>query len=216
MNDRDIQDLVEEELSWDPSLDATNIGVGVKQGVVTLMGHVGSYAHKLAAERAAQRVKSVRAIAEDLEVRFAGSAPSSDDEIALRAANVLDWDSSIPKGRVKIKSENGYVTLSGELDWRFQANSARERIAGLLGVRGVVNTITIKPQVNTGDVKQRIERALTRNAELEAKSIRVSVLDGQVTLEGKVDDWHDRDVARQAAWAAPGVKKVVDHLEIGA
>ena len=216
MNDRDIQNLVEEELSWEPSLDAANIGVGVKQGVVTLMGHVSSYAHKVAAERAAQRVKGVRAIAEDLEVRFAGSAPSSDDEIALRAANVLDWDSSIPKGRVKIKSENGYVTLSGELDWRFQANRASERISGLLGVRSVVNTITIKPQVNTGDVKRRIERALTRNAELEAKSIKVSVLDGQVTLEGKIDDWHDRDVARQAAWAAPGVKKVVDHLEIGA
>jgi osmotically-inducible protein OsmY len=179
------------------------------------MGHVDSYSEKLAAERAAQRVKGVRAIAEDLEVRFSGHAPSNDDEIALRAANVIDWDSSIPDGEVKIKVENGYVTLSGEVDWRFQANRARDHAAALSGVRGVTNLISVKPHVTPDDVKQRIEKALTRSAEIEAKAIKVKVLGGQVTLEGEVDAWHDRDVARQAAWAAPGVKSVVDHIRIG-
>lgn len=215
MNDHGIKSLVDEELAWEPSLDAANIGVGVKDGVVTLMGHVDSYSEKLAAERAAQRVKGVRAIAEDLEVRFSGHAPSNDDEIALRAANVIDWDSSIPDGEVKIKVENGYVTLSGEVDWRFQANRARDHAAALSGVRGVTNLISVKPHVTPDDVKQRIEKALTRSAEIEAKAIKVKVLGGQVTLEGEVDAWHDRDVARQAAWAAPGVKSVVDHIRIG-
>ena len=215
MNDHGIKSLVDEELAWEPSLDAANIGVGVKDGVVTLMGHVDSYSEKLAAERAAQRVKGVRAIAEDLEVRFSGHAPSNDDEIALRAANVIDWDSSIPDGEVKIKVENGYVTLSGEVDWRFQANRARDHAAVLSGVRGVTNLISVKPHVTPDDVKQRIEKALTRSAEIEAKAIKVKVLGGQVTLEGEVDAWHDRDVARQAAWAAPGVKSVVDHIRIG-
>jgi osmotically-inducible protein OsmY len=127
----------------------------------------------------------------------------------------MDWDSSIPKGRVKTKVENGYVSLSGNVDWRFQADRARAHIAGLVGVRGVTNRITIKPQVSAGDVKDRIEKALTRSAEVEAKAIKVNVHDGEVTLEGKVDAWHDKDVARQAAWAAPGVKQVVDRLEIG-
>lgn len=215
MDDKKLQDLVEEELAWEPSLNAANIGVGVKQGVVTLMGHVTSYSQKLAAERAVQRVKGVRALAEDLEVRFSGSAPSSDDEIALRAANLIDWDSSIPKGRVKTKVENGYVSLTGDVDWRFQAKRAREHVANLIGVRGVTNRISVKPHVSAGDVKGRIEKALTRSAEVEAKAIKVNVRDGQVTLEGKVDAWHDKDVARQAAWAAPGVKNVVDRLEIG-
>jgi osmotically-inducible protein OsmY len=215
MNDFSIKSLVDEELAWEPSLDAANIGVGVKDGVVTLMGHVDSYSEKLAAERAAQRVRGVRAIAEDLEVRFSGHVPSNDDEIALRAANVIDWDSSIPDGEVKIKVENGYVTLSGEVDWRYQANRARDHAAALSGVRGVTNLISVKPHVTPGDVKQRIEKALTRSAEIEAKAIKVKVLGGQVTLEGEVDAWHDRDVARQAAWAAPGVKSVVDHIRIG-
>ncbi len=215
MDDLNLKSLVDEELAWEPSLDAANIGVGVKEGVVTLMGYVNSYAQKLAAERAAQRVKGVRAIAEDLEVRFAEHAWSSDDEIAIRAANVIDWDSSIPKGKVKTKVENGYVTLSGQVDWRYQAKRARDHIAALSGVRGVTNLINVKPHATPGDIKQRIEKALTRSAELEAKAIEVKVLDGQVTLEGKVDAWHDRDVARQAAWAAPGVKNVVDHIRIG-
>jgi len=214
MNDLKIKSLVDEELAWEPSLDAANIGVGVKDGVVTLMGHVESYTQKMAAEHAAKRVKGVRAIAEDLKVRLAGHTPSSDDEIALRAANVIDWDSSIPKGKVKTKVENGYVTLTGQVDWRFQAKHARDNVAVLSGVRGVTNSISVKPHVTPGDVKQRIEKALTRSAEVEAKAIKVNVLDGQVTLEGKVDAWHDRDVARHAAWAAPGVKNVVDNIRI--
>ena len=214
MNDLTLKDLVEEELEWEPSLDASNIGVGVKDGVVRLMGYVGSYSQKMAAERAAQRVKGVRAVAEDLEVRFADRVTSNDDEIALRAANVIDWDSSIPKCAVKAKVENGYVTLSGQVDWRYQANRARDHVAGLSGVKGVTNTITVKPHLAVSDVKQRIEKALTRSAELEAKAIKVAVADGKVILEGKVDSWHDRDVARQAAWAAPGVKDVEDHLQI--
>jgi osmotically-inducible protein OsmY len=215
VNDASLKKLVEEELDWEPSVDAVGIGVGVKDGVVTLMGHVNSYAQKLAAEHAVQRVKGVRAIAEDLEVRFAGSATSADDEIARRAANVIDWDSSIPKGKVKAKVENGYVTLSGEVEWRYQADRARNHVADLFGVKGVTSLIAVKPKVSASDVKDRIEKALMRSAEIEAKGIRVAVVDSSVTLEGQVDAWHDREVALQAAWAAPGIKNVTNNIRIG-
>jgi osmotically-inducible protein OsmY len=214
MNDASLKELVEEELEWEPSVDATDIGVGVEDGVVTLMGYVSSFTQKMAAERAASRVKGVRAIAQELEVRFAGMDTEADDRIAKRALDVLDWDVAIPNEAIKVKVQNGHVTLSGQVEWRYQANRARDKIDGLPGVKAVSNLIQIKPKVYGNDVKEKIEQALKRDAELEAKSIRVSVMNGKVTLEGNVHTWHDREVAEQAAWAAPGVQDVVDRIRI--
>jgi osmotically-inducible protein OsmY len=214
MNDASLKELVEEELEWEPSIDATDIGVGVEDGVVTLMGYVSSFTQKMAAERAASRVKCVRAIAQELEVRFAGMDTEADDRIAKRALDVLDWDVAIPNEAIKVMVQNGHVTLSGQLEWRYQANRARDKIEGLPGVKAVSNLIQIKPKVSGEDVKEKIEQALKRDAELEAKTIRVSVMNGKVTLEGNVHTWHDREVAEQAAWAAPGVRDVVDRIRI--
>lgn len=214
MTDMDLKEKIEEELDWEPSVDAADIGVAVEEGIVTLMGHVNTYAQKLAAERAIKRVKGVRAVAQELKVQLGPRDRTGDDEIARRAANVLDWDVSVPSDRVNIMVQDGMITLTGEVDWQYQANQARTRVYALPGVKGVSNQIRIKTRPAAADVKQRIERALLRNAEVEAKTIRVSVADGCVTLEGKVDAWHDRQVAEQAAWAAPGVKSVVDNIRI--
>jgi len=178
------------------------------------MGYVSSFTQKMAAERAASRVKCVRAIAQELEVRFAGMDTEADDRIAKRALDVLDWDVAIPNEAIKVMVQNGHVTLSGQLEWRYQANRARDKIEGLPGVKAVSNLIQIKPKVSGEDVKEKIEQALKRDAELEAKTIRVSVMNGKVTLEGNVHTWHDREVAEQAAWAAPGVRDVVDRIRI--
>jgi osmotically-inducible protein OsmY len=178
------------------------------------MGYVKNYAQKRNAEKAVQRVKGVRAIAEKLEVRLAGAPPTADDEIARRALQSLDWDVSIPKNKIFAKVQDGFVTLTGEVDWNYQRTKAVQLINNLSGVTGVSNNIKIKAYASTIDVKQRIEKALTRKAEIEAKNIKVSIADGKVTLNGTIDNWHDRKIAEDAAWAAPGVTKVVDNLRV--
>lgn len=214
MNDLSLREYVLSELEFEPSVNAAHIGVVVENGVVTLTGHVGSYAEKLAAERVVQRVKGVRAIAQEIEVRFPSDKKTSDDEIAQRAINVINWDTTIPDEKVRIKVQDGWITLTGEVDWYFQRNSAETAVRKLSGVAGVVNSITVKPRVEARDVKHRIESALKRSAELEAGQIRVMVSGGRVTLEGKVNAWHERSVAERAAWAAPGVTSVEDHLAV--
>lgn len=214
MNDLSLRENVLSELEFEPSVNAAHIGVVVENGVVTLTGHVGSYAEKLAAERVVQRVKGVRAIAQEIEVRFPSDQKTSDDEIAQRAVNVINWDTEIPDEKVKIKVQDGWITLTGEVDWYFQRGSAEAAVRKLSGVAGVVNSITVKPRVEPRDVKHRIESALKRSAELEAEQIRVIVSGGRVTLEGKVKAWHERGVAQRAAWAAPGVTAVEDHLTV--
>lgn len=215
MDDLTLKSLVEDELEWEPRIDAADIGVAVERGIVTLMGHVSTFAEKLAAENAVKRVKGVRGIAQELEVRLTGRAHTADDEIAARAADVLEWDVSVPKGAIQLKVQNGFVTLTGEVDWKYQRDAAQFRLASLPGVKGVSNTIKVRQRPTPADVKDRIERALMRSAETEAKAIQVSVRDGKVTLEGKVDAWHDRDVAEQAAWSAPGVVDVEDNIRLG-
>lgn len=214
MDDQTLKDLIEDELEWEPSIDATDIGVAVENGVVTLMGHVTSFAQKLAAEDAVKRVKGVRAIAEEIDVRLSGAVKTADDQIASRAANVLDWDVAVPKGSIQPKVQKGYVTLTGEVDWRYQADQARYRVANLPGVKGVTSLVKVKPRASADDIKSRIEKALKRNAEIEAENIRVVVSDGKVTLDGKIEAWHDRDVAERAAWSAPGVSAVDDRLHL--
>jgi osmotically-inducible protein OsmY len=214
MSDKTLKHAVEEELDWEPSIDSEHIGVTVEDGVVTLSGHVSTYAEKFTAEKAAKRVKGVRAIAQEIEIRFPNDKKTSDDQIAKRALDIIAWDSTIPKDKVLVKVQNGFVTLSGEVDWFYQRDDAEHAVRKLAGVKGISNEIKIKPKAYAYDIKERIETALKRNAEFEADSIKVSVLDGRVTLDGKVKAWYERDLAERTAWSAPGVVSVVDHINI--
>lgn len=214
MIDKVLRGLVQDELDWEPSVDAVDIGVAVENGIVHLSGRVSSYAQKIAAEAAVKRVKGVRGYVEDLEIRPQG-AGYSDVAIASRAANVLDWDATVPKDAVKVKVDGGIVTLSGQVDWQYQRTAAENGIRPLAGVRGVINQIRVKPVIQAGDIKRRIEDALERQAELEAGKIHVSVIGDKVRLDGKVRAWFERDIAERAAWSAPGVKQVDDHVSVG-
>jgi len=214
MPDFDLRQDVLDELDFDPSINAAQIGVAVEKGIVTLSGHVSSYAEKIAAERIALRVRGVRGVAQEIEVRYPDEKKDADDEIAQRAAKILEWDSGVPLNKIKVKVERGYITLSGAVDWQFQRKAAETAVHKLSGVRGVINTIVVHPNVDAFDIKRRIENALKRNAELEADEIRVTASDGRVTLEGKVHAWSEREIAQQAAWAAPGVVSVDDRLTL--
>jgi osmotically-inducible protein OsmY len=214
MIDQALKQKVLDELAWQPGFDAAHIGVTARGGVVTLTGHVGSYAEKCIAERAAGRVTGVRAIAEQLEIRYSPGADHGDEEIAQRAIDVIAWDLSVPKDRVKIKIEKGWVTLRGDVDWRFQKQAAEADIRNLLGVMGVSNAIEIKPRVQVGDVEKQIKAAFRRNAEFEAENIVVTADGGTVTLTGQVSNYHERTLAADTAWSAPGVTQVHDLLTI--
>jgi osmotically-inducible protein OsmY len=214
MSDRTLKLAVEDELTWEPSIDAEHIGVTAEGGVVTLTGHVGNYTEKIIAERAAKRVKGVRAIAQEIEIRLPNDKKTSDDQIAKRALDIIAWDSTIPKDRVQVKVQGGFVTLSGEVDWHYQRTDAEYAVRKLEGIKGLSNEIKVKPRVQASDVKHRIESALKRNAEWEASSIKVSVMDGRVTLDGKVKALYERDLAERTAWSAPGVISVEDHISI--
>lgn len=214
MGDLTLRDNVLNELEFEPSVNAAHIGIAADNGVVTLTGHVGSFAEKLMAERVVQRVKGVRAIAQEIEVRLPSDQKTSDDDIAQRALKIIEWDTTIPNGKIQIKVQKGWVTLTGEVPWYFQSTAAESAVRKLSGVIGITNDITIKPSVQAGDIKHRIEDALKRNAEFEANQIRVLVSGGRVTLEGKVKAWHERLLAERAAWAAPGVNIVEDHLAV--
>jgi osmotically-inducible protein OsmY len=215
MDDKQLRQNIIDELEFEPSVDAQDIGVAVSNGVVTLSGHVSSYAEKIAVQHAVQRVKGVRAIAQEIEVRYPGEKKTADDEIAKRALNILKWDAVIPEDAVKVTVQKGWVLLTGEVDWQFQKKAAENAIRKLSGVTGVSNSITIKPRVSASDIKKKIENALARNAHVEARAIRVNVSDGnKVRLEGSVDSWDDRYVVENAAWSVPGVQSVDDRLAI--
>lgn len=216
MNDKELRQNVMDELDFEPSIDSADIGVAAEGGVVTLTGHVPSYAQKLAAERATWRVNKVKAIAQDIEVRFAGDGKHhGDDEIAQRAINILAWNGSIPRESVRVKVQKGWVTLTGQLEWNYQRETAEAAIRRLDGVAGVTNDIALKPTVQRFDVKQRITNALKRHAEVEASRVQISVLDGgTVSLAGEVDTWDERQAVMRAAWSASGVRKIDDHLRI--
>lgn len=214
MSDRTLKQAIEDELKWEPGVNAEHIGVTAEDGVVTLTGHVRSYAEKFTAEKAAKRVKGVRAIAQEIEVRFPNDKKTSDDQIAKRALDIIEWNSTIPNDKVQVKVQNGFITLSGQVDWYYQREGAESAVRKLAGVKGIANDIRIKPRAQASDVKQLIETALKRNAEFEAGSIKVSVLNGRVTLDGKVKAWYERDLAEHTAWSAPGVISVEDHITI--
>jgi len=216
MSDKQLRLDIVDELDFEPSVNATHIGVAVDCGVVTLSGHVSSYAQKFAAIAAVRRVRGVRAIADEIEVRYPNDKKISDDEIAKRAAKILAWDTLIPQNSIQVTVKNGHVTLAGEVNWWYQRKSAEDDIRKLSGVAGVFNDITIKPAVSIPDVREVIESALKRRVEAELKDVRVTVHGGnKVILEGKVRDWNERFAIENAAWSTPGVKQVEDHLTIG-
>lgn len=214
MDDKVVKRLVEDELQFQPSVDAAHIGVSVDEGIVHLSGRVSSFAQKSAVESAVKRVKGVRGYVEDLIVQPHGDI-YSDDAIAIQAANALEWDALLPKDAIKVKVEGGWVCLSGDVEWAYQRIAAEGGVRRLHGVRGVTNLIMIKPRMAADDIKQRIEQALERQADLEAKRITITVEDGKVRLDGKVRAWRERDVIERAAWAAPGVTAVEDHVTVG-
>jgi osmotically-inducible protein OsmY len=215
MSDIALRQNIIDELEFEPAVNATNIGVAVEKGVVTLSGHVSSYAEKLAAEKAVKRVKGVRAIAEALKVRFDSDKKTHDDEIARRALNILEWSAVVPAGKVMVNVQDGWIRLSGEVDWQHQRIGVEHLLRRLSGIHGVINGITLKPRVEPIDVKQKIEKALRRSAQLQAGQIMVSIEDGRsVALEGAVHDWQERDAVERAAWSVPGVTRVIDRLYI--
>lgn len=214
MDDRILKQNIEEELEYEPSVNSARIGVSVTDGVVTLSGHVPNFAQKFLAESAVKRVHGVRGIAEELEVDLGSADVLSDEEIAKRAATALEFSVLAPLGKIQVKVEKGWLTLTGQVEWDYQRTSAIGHLRHLRGVRGVSNAITVKPRVSIPDVERRIEDALRRSAEVEAKTIQVKVTDGKVTLEGKVHSWADRQAVEHAAWSAPGVHLVNDHLRV--
>lgn len=218
LSDKQLRQLVIDELDFEPSIDSAEIGVSVESGVAALTGHVSSYTQKLAAERAVWRVKGVKAIAQEIQVRIPGDKQDNDDEIAQRAVSILAWNTSVPRDAVQVRVQNGLVSLHGQVDWNYQRVAAETSVRKLSGVIGLVNNITLTNEINAhpADVKKRIADALKRHAEVEAARIRVSVRDsGVVSLEGEVNNWDERDAAERAAWCVPGVRAVEDHLKIG-
>ncbi|MFI4974371.1 MAG: BON domain-containing protein [Caulobacterales bacterium] len=214
MDDKTLRQQVIDELDWDPSVDAASIGVTAAAGIVTLSGHVASYAEKLRAEAAAKRVKGVHAIAEEIEVRLDCAPRHSDQEVAHHALEALDWDVMLPSAAIQLKVAHGWVTLSGELDWEYQRRAAEADVRKLSGVVGVTNAITLRPKFTPADVSQRIRDALERDAELESRAIQVSVTGDRVRLDGAVHTWRERDAVERAAWSAPGVRAVEDHVRV--
>ncbi|MFY3551546.1 BON domain-containing protein [Achromobacter insolitus] len=214
MKDEELRRNVLDALEFDPRIDATGIGVAASQGVVTLTGHVGTYSEKYDAEKVAAHVKGVRGIAQDIEVRTGYEKGNSDDELAKRALNSIAWNVSIPDNKVQVKVQQGWVTLTGEVSWNFQRAAAESAVRRLSGVKGVANLIKLDAGVQINDVKERIQRALQRSAELEAHDIQVAVHDRKVTLTGRVRSWSDRHAAEQAAWSTPSVIGVEDKLVV--
>jgi osmotically-inducible protein OsmY len=205
---------VMDELAWEPSVNAAEIGVSVNSSVVTLSGYVESYPQKWAAERAAERVKGIKAVADEIEVRLPGGWERTDSDIARAAVNVLEWNTLVPQDRVQILVQKGWITLDGTVEFHYQRAEAERAVHSLFGVKGVVNRINLKPGVSPEDVKGQIVEALERAAEVDAKRISVGATDGKVILKGSVKSWVEREEAERAAWAAPGVIEVANYIEI--
>lgn len=216
-SDQQIRDDVEAELDWDPSFDSRKIGVAVKNGVVTLSGHVDTYPDRWAAQKAAQSVAGVKAIANEIAINLPLDARRSDSEVAAAALTALESNQILPADALQIAVQDGWITLSGQVKWWYQKNAAENSLRYLRGVRGISNKINIKSpatKVSATTVRSRIESAFQRHAHRDAQKIHVIVGDGTVTLEGEVPTWQEREEAEAAAWSAPGVARVDDRLVV--
>jgi osmotically-inducible protein OsmY len=213
--DVDLQRDVLEELDWDPEVEASDVGIEVDDGIVTLTGTVEHYATKLAAERATFRVDGVRAVANDIQVRLPGSTERSDTDLAATAANVIEHNTTIPVGAIDIRVANHWVTLLGTVDWDYQRRAAEKAVKRIRGVAGVLNSIVVKqPVVSAHEIRDGIERALVRSAEIDANRINVEVEDGHVILTGTVRSWAERQEAHMAVWRSRGVTSLTNKIVI--
>jgi osmotically-inducible protein OsmY len=212
-DDKQLKQSVLDALKWEPRVNAAHIGVTAKAGIITLMGHVESYWEKDAAETVARRLKDVKAVAEELEVRLPFSVKRDDGEIAAAAVERLSWNSAVPKDAVKPTVQKGWITLTGEVDWHYQHEAAADDVRGLWGVTGLSNHITIKARPNTSSIKGDIMTALGRSW-LDPETITVTAQDGRVKLTGTVDSWYERDEAGATAWAAPGTTAVQNDINV--
>ena len=212
--DAELKKDVVDELAWDPAVNASAVGVAVRDGVVTLTGHLDTYAEKAAVERVLKRVGGVKAIALELDVRLAPGHVRSDTDIARAAEQALGWNSLVPATKVRVIVDKGWVTLQGQLEWDYQRQSAEKAVRALVGVVGLSNEIAITPRAAPADVTRRIREALTRQAQREVKHLDVQVNGATVTLQGQVHSWHERNAAQGAAWSAPGVVQVINELSI--
>lgn len=211
--DQELKRDVERELEWDPGIDASAIGVAVRDGAVILTGEVSTYLEKWRAVRAAERVHGVRAVADEIVVRLPGEYERTDADIARAVANALEWDPAVPT-TVKATVKDGHVTLRGEVEWEYQREAAQRAVRHLMGVRGVTDLVVVRPKVTPIDVKQKIREALERQALLDAKSIDVESLNGTVVLKGHVHSRIEAEAAEKAAWSTPGVTKVENKLAV--
>jgi len=210
--DLEIRSDIERELFYNFGPAAASIGVAVKDGIVTLTGAVDTYAQKLQALHAAERITHVRAVASELQVRLPGQYQRGDSDLARTVANVLSWNSLVPPRRVRVSVENGWITLEGTVDWRYQKDAAVDAVATLMGVNGVDDRLRVNPTLNAEKVKSEIDAALKRSATIEDRNILVEVDNDKVTLHGEVPSLPEREEAERIAWAAPGVADVANHI----
>ncbi|MGN6567508.1 MAG: BON domain-containing protein [Flavipsychrobacter sp.] len=213
-NDQQLQQDVMNELKWDPILNASEIGVSVKHGVVTLSGYVNSYSKKIAAENAAKRVKGVSAVAEDIEVRLGLDNERNDTQIAEAALDALKWNSNVPDENIQIKVENGWITMEGEAEWQYQKDAAANAVRDITGVRGISNLIMLTPKIDATVIEKNIRRALQRSADIEANNIDIKTIGNKVILKGKARSWAERNEIERATWSSPGVTEIEDELLI--
>ncbi|MCT8177102.1 BON domain-containing protein [Variovorax sp. CY25R-8] len=214
--DTQLRDDIQAELAWAPDVKSSDIGVIVKDGVVTLTGHLAHYAEKYAIERAVQRVHGVKALAVELTVKLPFDNQRTDADIALAAERALEWNVLVPDGKIRPMAEKGWLTLTGEVEWEYQRSAAEIAVRNLMGVTGVSNLVKVKPKVTPADVEKKIHEALSRQAEREANKLSITVDGSQVTLRGTVHSWTERDAVQGAAWATPGVSVVVNDLLVDA
>jgi osmotically-inducible protein OsmY len=214
MSDKELQEHVQNALAWDPSIDDNDIGVSVDGGVVALRGVVGTFSEKAAAERVTLGIYGVRGVANDLAVKPGHSQERTDMEVAQDVLTALKLNGPVPEAKISVVVSDGWVTLKGVVSWEYQRAAAASTVRDITGVRGVTNLMTLEPHVQIPDVKSKIEAALKRSAEVDARRINVAVVDGKVILSGSVRSWFEKDEARNAAWSAPGVKDIDDRIMV--